>query len=422
MIQPEFQAGKPIWSPDGKYLLFTARPKYAEEFDWWVAPLEDGPAVKTGAETIFSAARASIISPEFWRGNRIYGSVRSGDSSNLWSVALSPKTNKAEGAASRITDSTQTEQNFSISQNGSLVFASTQSNEDIYSLPLDAESGKVSGSLRRVTQELSEETYPTASADGSKMTYQSDRSGKFELWIREMATGKESALATLTPSETTTSVISPDGSQVAYTVVGEPSHLYVISASGGTPRLICERAQPMSWTTDGRSLMVYSWAIRKGGSLARIDLSTGEMVALPRPNMARDADVSPDQRWLDLYVPKDRLSGSIFVAPLVESQPVPQERWISIAEDVVGVHSIGWSPEGRFLYWFSDIDGRDCLYGRPLDPASKRPIGPIMLVQHLHQRARIKTFYDVPMLFNTDQFLLPLTESYSTIWMRKIPE
>ena len=68
------------------------------------------------------------------------------------------------------------------------------------------------------------------------------------------------------------------------------------------------------------------------------------------------------------------------------------------------------------------LDGRDCLYGRPLDPATKHPIGPAVLVQHLHQRARINTYYDVPMLFNADRLLLPLTESYSTIWMRKIPE
>ena len=89
---------------------------------------------------------------------------------------------------------------------------------------------------------------------------------------------------------------------------------------------------------------------------------------------------------------------------------------------MAGVQAIGWSPQGRFLYWFSDIDGRDCLYGRPLDPATKRPIGSAVLVQHLHQRARINTYYDVSMLFNADQLMLPLTESYSTIWMRKIPE
>jgi serine/threonine protein kinase len=420
VIQPEFQAGKPIWSPDGKHLLFQARPGPSKELDWWVAPVQGGPAVQTGAYAIFSAAGARPVSPEFWHGNRIYGSVRSGDSTNLWSIALSPKTHQAEGVAARLTDSTQPERYFSISQNGTLVFASTLSNSDIYSLPLDAERGKVTGPLRRLTQELSEETYPTASADGAKMTYQSDRSGKFEVWVREMATGKENALATLSPSYTTTSVISPDGSQVAYTVIRDNSKLYVMSTSGGTPRLLCERAQALSWSPDGGSLIVDSFETGNG-SLVRLDLSTGKRVPLPVPSLAKYADISPDQRWQDLYVEKDRDRGDIFISPL-DSQPAPKERWIPIAENVAGVHSIGWSPQGRFLYWFSDIDGRECLYGRPLDLATKRPMGPAVLVQHLHQRARLNTYYDVPMLFNADQLLLPLTESYSTIWMRKIPE
>jgi eukaryotic-like serine/threonine-protein kinase len=191
VIHPELdQAAAPIWSPDGKYLLFFARVgpflKFDAEFDWWVAPIDGGPAVQTGAYAIFSAAGGIAALPEFWRGNRIYGRVRSGDSSNLWSVALSPKTHKAQGVASRLTESTQAEQHFSISQNGTLVFASTQSNEDIYSLPLDAERGKVTGPLRRLTQDLSKETFPAASDDGFKMTYQSLRESYSTIWMRKL--------------------------------------------------------------------------------------------------------------------------------------------------------------------------------------------------------------------------------------------
>jgi len=138
----------------------------APKFDWWVAPVQGGPAVQTGAFAILSAAAGGPVgaSPEFWRANRVYGSAGSGDSTNLWSVAFSPETNKAQGAPSRLTDSTETEEHFSISQNGTLVFSSTLPNEDIYALPLDAERGKATGPLRRLTQELSIETYPTASA------------------------------------------------------------------------------------------------------------------------------------------------------------------------------------------------------------------------------------------------------------------
>ena len=84
------------------------------------------------------------------------------------------------------------------------------------------------------------------------------------------------------------------------------------------------------------------------------------------------------------------------------------------------VEFIAWSPKGQFLYWISNQDGRECLYGRALDPTSKRPIGPVLAVQHLHQRARIPTLYDLAPIINSDQFLLPLVESNSSIWMRQI--
>lgn len=68
VIQPDFRAAKPIWSPDGKYLLFQAASGPSEEFDWWVAPVQGEPAVRTGAYAIFSAAGVRPVAPEFWGG------------------------------------------------------------------------------------------------------------------------------------------------------------------------------------------------------------------------------------------------------------------------------------------------------------------------------------------------------------------
>ena len=46
-------AALPTWSPDGRHLLFLGNPDEKlppeESIDWWVTPLDSGPAVKTGA-------------------------------------------------------------------------------------------------------------------------------------------------------------------------------------------------------------------------------------------------------------------------------------------------------------------------------------------------------------------------------------
>ena len=366
VIYQGYQAGKPIWSPDGKSLLFQARRAVTERPDWWIAPMQGGAAAPTGADAIFSAGGGKSASPEFWHGNRVYGSVLSGDRTNLWSVALSPKTNKAEGALLRLTDSTETEEHFSLSQNGSLVFASTQHNEDIYSLPLDAERGKTTDPLRRLTQELSRETYPTASADRSKMTYLSDRSGRYEVWVRDVATGKENALAELTAGLVTKAVISPDGSQVAYTVIGDRSKLYVKGIEGGAARALCEWAQPIFWLPDGRSLIVYSYEGNKD-SLARLDAATGKQAPIQLRDEVMDGGLSPDAHWVALYVEGDRTGGQIWISRF-EGRVAPSEQWTLIAENVTGLRQAGLVAARKSAL----LDVRRRRSGLPLRPAGGR--------------------------------------------------
>ena len=43
-----------------------------------------------------------------------------------------------------------------------------------------------------------------------------------------------------------------------------------------------------------------------------------------------------------------------------------------------------WSPDGRFLYFISERDGFRCVWARPLDAATKRPIGDAFAVRHFH--------------------------------------
>ncbi len=64
-----------------------------------------------------------------------------------------------------------------------------------------------------------------------------------------------------------------------------------------------------------------------------------------------------------------------------------QQQPVVIIDDAPSVSHVGFSPQGRFLYWMSDRDGRDCVYGVPLDPTTKRPPGRPGEVAHLHQRA-----------------------------------
>src|SRR6185503_13338156 len=49
-VQPGFfSVFSPVWSPDGKKLLFIGTREAGGEVEAWIAPIPDGPAIRTGA-------------------------------------------------------------------------------------------------------------------------------------------------------------------------------------------------------------------------------------------------------------------------------------------------------------------------------------------------------------------------------------
>ena len=54
-MQPEFYgAHDAVWSSDGKHLLFWGQRDESSAPDWWVAPVEGGTPVETGAFAAFA--------------------------------------------------------------------------------------------------------------------------------------------------------------------------------------------------------------------------------------------------------------------------------------------------------------------------------------------------------------------------------
>ncbi|MCJ7679281.1 MAG: serine/threonine-protein kinase, partial [Candidatus Aminicenantes bacterium] len=103
---PEFCVGYanqgvgPVWSPDGKHLIFSGRRSDdPASTDWWVAPLDGGEPIRTHA--IENLALTSIVKyPAAWTGNYIYfvsGSTI--DGMNIFRVPINPGTWRVEGPA-----------------------------------------------------------------------------------------------------------------------------------------------------------------------------------------------------------------------------------------------------------------------------------------------------------------------------------
>ena len=72
----------------------------------------------------------------------------------------------------------------------------------------------------------------------------------------------------------------------------------------------------------------------------------------------------------------------MWAAPFRGLQSVPVTEWVDLGE---GDYP-RWSPAGGRIYFTQVHDGFECIFTRGVDPATKRPVGPVTEVQHFHGR------------------------------------
>jgi Tol biopolymer transport system component len=200
-VQSDFAAATdPVWAPDGKHLLFLGNRdeklsrEGEESIDWWVTPLDSGPAVKTGAlEATRNANLSGWIQVYRWMlpvpawprdGDALIFSARSGDLTNLRRLRISPTTWKVTGPPQRLTTSPTLEEapSAAVTMDGivHVAFASSMVNSDIWSMPINANRGAVTAEAARLTRETTADFHPDLSSDGNRMVWVSARLGHQE--------------------------------------------------------------------------------------------------------------------------------------------------------------------------------------------------------------------------------------------------
>ena len=209
-VGPNFTAARyPIWSPDGKHLLFTgytlAKAFESSSLDWWLVSTNGGDAMKSGGYEALAGLRGlttniqpvSIPRIGCWTTatNTVILSIPSGDTENLWEIGLSPRTGKVSGVPKRLTTGAGNETYPSCASGGAITFTNLETRREVWSLPFDLDRGTPKGALERITQGPAARDYPSLSNDGRYVAFASTQSGPTNIWIREIATGKESKVA-----------------------------------------------------------------------------------------------------------------------------------------------------------------------------------------------------------------------------------
>jgi eukaryotic-like serine/threonine-protein kinase len=445
-LQPEFDtAYLPLWSPDGKHLLYAGveRPQGPTlgVHDWWVAPVQGGRAIPTGALAqlqkygVFPHQRDAGV----WLGNRlVFSATGKGEdasrvaiySASLWQIRLSPKTWQMQGSPQQLTSGTGVEAEPSVaalSDSGQLLALSvTSSNADIWGLPVDANQGKVLGEMRRLVSNAAPDTYPAVSADGTKLAFTSRRTNTWEIWFKDLQSGREVAL-TSAPSDKFGPVFNPAGSRVAY--FDSQFSIFITNSNGGGTQRVCETCggHLYGWSRDGKMLIYRERKPPEPWYIAVHDLETGQSHPFLKHSSYDVAapHLSPDQNWAVFQTVVNQTQRQIFVAHLESRSASRESDWIPITDGSGLDRNAVWSPDGNLLYFLSERDGFRCFWAQRLDPRSKRPVGSAFPVQHFHEARRslmaFNEVVEIGLNVARDKIVFSMPEYTGNIWMARLP-
>jgi Tol biopolymer transport system component len=245
----------------------------------------------------------------------------------------------------------------------------------------------------------------------------SDRSGNIDVWLRDLESGRDSAI-TVDPASDLRGLISPNGTKVAFSRRGDAgTDVYLTELGRGGERLILKDVGfATDWTRDGKKVLFYTNSPIRWKT---IDVTTGAEQDLGLEHdtyPVHSVRLSPNQDWAAFKLMAER--PALFLSPLTENRTKTAENWVPLGG--TGSMNSGlswWSPDGNTLYFLSDQDEFLCIWAQPRAPVTNQPHGPPSPVMHCLERARIVGAGPFGTAMTADKLYLPIGETKGNIWL-----
>jgi eukaryotic-like serine/threonine-protein kinase len=235
----------PAFSPDGRCVVFE-RVGTGTKPTLYLVPVAGG-----------EPRRASL--GDVWTGGQLFGHTWTPDGgsivvswasrvwvtngASLWKIPATGGVPEPLGVGGD--DASQP----SISRRGNrLAFVETHIDTDIWEIGISG-SPPQGHSLRKVISSSRRDDAPQLSSDGSKIAFESERSGSSEIWMCDRD-GANALQLTGFGAHAGTPRWSPEGRRIAF---DSDNDIYVLEVAGGLPRRLTSGASTVpSWSSDGR--------------------------------------------------------------------------------------------------------------------------------------------------------------------------
>jgi Tol biopolymer transport system component len=340
----------PAWSPDGTEVLYATEGAFDPRNRGAISRLL---AVDVGSrETRVVFDSQDAVQPAWSpHGHRIayWGLLEGSGQRDIWTIPA------AGGEPLAVTEDAATDWNPIWSPDGRFLYFSSDrgGSFNIWRVPIDEESGRVTGELQSVTTGSTDSGNLSISADGKRIAYfENNSSNNLQKVSFDPVEGKvigEPAWVTRGSIMMFEVAMSPDEEWIAYYLNESRENLLLARTDGGGRRQLTDddhKDRDPSWSPDGQQIVFFSdrtgkyelWTIQADGRGLR-QLTDNPESAVVSPTWA------PDDSRIGAYFE----AGYAFVDPDLppsEQQPDPLPAWNGTA-GIIGVAA--WSPDGAWL-------------------------------------------------------------------------
>ncbi|MCW5966371.1 MAG: serine/threonine-protein kinase [Bryobacterales bacterium] len=428
-VVPEFHTALlPIWSPDGEYLLFLGARKKGDWLEFWIVPREGGEPATIGSYRVVRRWFLTQMAPDAWVNDSLYFTGTVKEKTGLWRIHLPLATRRVDSDSLPLFQDSPHDGGATVSSDGRIYFARLTDSIQLWSLPLDANRGRVQGELSRFFADDGASVRPSLSEDGRLLAYTSSKGGKQNVWLRDLLLGEETRI-TDNPHNffTPTGVLSADGQWLAFTRYEKGRTIIFARATetGEETRLcdVCET--PRDWSRDAshllyvRSARNYSIGMVERGTGANTILVQSDRVPLLSPRFA------PDNRWIAFHALESPDLRKVFAQAFAGTSSAQERAWVAVTSGRILDRGAQWSPDGNLLYFMSERDGRRNIYAQAVDPATKKPRGEPFVVYG--NRATQRSLLNVPrglaeMVVLKDKLIFTMGEYTGNIYEATYPQ
>jgi serine/threonine protein kinase/Tol biopolymer transport system component len=232
----------------------------------------------------------------------------------------------------------------------------------------------LTSNFEHVTTQEGSESFPSLSPDGQQVVYAHSEEGNSDIYLQRVAGETVTDLTAGSSADDTQPAYSPDGQQIAFRSERDGGGIFIMGATGESPRRLSRIGYNPVWSPDGGSVLVATESVSEPSQrsshsqLWRIRV-TGEDPKLLYRGDAVQPSWSPHGQRIAFWG-LDRESRRI-----IWTIPAEGGAAVQVTEGKWTDWNPVWSPDGRYLYFISDRGGSVGPWRVPIDESSGKVRG-----------------------------------------------